>query len=462
MQIDKKIHLIFFGLIVSIICYLVYSYLIFPTVGPDSGFYLATAREFYAGKIYFHEIGISYNPLAIAIFGLPYLFSENPSYIWHLAINMLVILSASAVLYAILKLIAGRKLLNIYFTLFFILISLVLDGKHVLLEPISVFFQLVALYFYLKYLKDFELKRIFLAGLFISLAFLSKQYGLFIIIPIGLDLLLRNPFKLKIPILLILGFLIPIVLFFTYLNFYGVEFLEYINYILGRGLKLDVGNGTGISAGFFSHPLVYITIIAFNLYGILIPVLSIKFFGNLDNKRGLLFSLAIISLSVLFFAHYWHYFQYIVPYWLLLFVYLFQHVKLKRNKLFAFVLIGISFLYLSQYGIKGTSGKANYINEQNKFKAVLIENVPVGSEVYLDGVSPAFYYLCEFKSIDLKRIGFTFPPYFFPKTIIKNLNSGAYIVVSKERFDLYRSDLLNCTIKQINISNRQYFIVRKI
>ena len=66
------------SIVIVLIVFLSISYLSYPLLGSDSGFYLAYAREFYKGNIYFIDIATSYNPLAIVILGIPYLFSAHP------------------------------------------------------------------------------------------------------------------------------------------------------------------------------------------------------------------------------------------------------------------------------------------------------------------------------------------------------------------------------------------------
>ena len=51
---------------------------------------------------------------------------------------------------AILQKITANKKENTFYALFFVLVSLLLDGSYLMLEPISVFFQLIGLLFYLE------------------------------------------------------------------------------------------------------------------------------------------------------------------------------------------------------------------------------------------------------------------------------------------------------------------------
>ena len=110
--------------------------------------------------------------------------------------------------------------------------------------------------------KEFNNKTLLWVGVFVCLAFLSKQYGMFIALPIGMDILRRKRFK-SVPFI-ILGFIVPLGMFFSYLLFYGVSLLEFMKHIIGKGLDLDIGNGTGISTSFFSYYLDTVYILLFN------------------------------------------------------------------------------------------------------------------------------------------------------------------------------------------------------
>ncbi len=298
-------------------------------------------------------------------------------------------------------------------------------------------------------------------GIFISLAFLSKQYGLFIALPIGLHMLLKNRIKFKDISILIAGCIVPIGLLYIYFLYYDMYLLEFINHILGKGVQLDMGNGTGIGTSFFSYPLDFVYIIIFNLYALLIPFLLLKYYRKLDNKRTLILVAAVTSLSVLIFANYWHYYQYIIPFWIILFVYLFEKIIKSKFKVLLALLFAVSLSFIGLYSVLSFSGKKYTIAIQEKTSTLLSKIIPIESEVYLDGLSPSYYYTCKLKSINLKKIGFTFPGYFYPKTIINNLNPGAYLIVSESKLQTYNNFISDCNAQKIETNNQVYYIIMK-
>ena len=448
------------SIVIVLIVFLSISYLSYPLLGSDSGFYLAYAREFYKGNIYFIDIATSYNPLAIVILGIPYLFSAHPDPRFSLVINLLFIWSSAFVLYTILQKIKANKTENRFYALFFVLVTLLLDGSHLVLEPVSVFFQLAGLLLYLINKESNKNGYLFFAGIAIALSFLSKQYGLFILAPIGIDILINKKEIVKKTLLLSIGFLIPIALFYCYLSYNGASFLEFVNYILGKGMHLDRGNSTGINYTITTYLIGFGVFVFYNLYVFLIPYLFFKNRKNFDYKNLLFIGILPFSLLVLIIASYAHYFQYILPYSILAFAYLSYTSKTQIGK-YKEVVFLISILIMSAISVVSYSRKQDKIDLQEATLQQLSSAIPFKSKVYLDGISPAFYYLCDYKSIQLNTIGFTFPGYFFPKTIIQNMEKNSFLVVSSAAYLSYRSQVGSFSKTEITINNQTFFVLKK-
>ena len=437
---------------------LICNYLIFPVLDVDTGYYLSMAREVYSGKIYFHEIAIPYNPLSILAMGIPFLFSTDPDYFWHLLINIIIMVYSSLIMYKILSYISKNACTNRFFSMFFLFLCLVLQGKYTLLEPLSVCFQLLAVLLFLKFKSNSKNSTLILVGLFIALAFLSKQYGLFIAIPIGLQLLFDKKRILKKILFLGIGVIIPLVVFYVYLFKYNVSLSLFLKYILGQGTEMDQGNGTSLTTSFFTYPMDFIYIMLFNLYVLIIPYLIFKYFKLLDSNKYLYFILFLTSLSVLYFANYWHYYQYIVPYAIILFVFLIQKTKIK---VWSMVLPLVSICFLTFYALNNLN-KLDDVEKTKKQTEKVLTKIPEGSEVFLSGPSQVLYYTCKFKSINLKTIGFTFPSYFYPKTITENLNAGAYLVISAKEAEVYKKMINNYQSDNIVLNGDEYLIIKKL
>ena len=454
----KKVSLL---ILVSLLFFLTISDLLHQYIGTDSGYYLATARDFYNGKIYFIDIATPYNPLSIVILGIPFLFSDSPNPAFSLLINFIFIWGSAYFLFKILQRINKNDDANFFYSLFFVLVVLVLDGSQLMLEPISVFFQLLGLTFYLKSKESNKYHYLIIVGISFSCSFLAKQYGLFILAPIGIDILLTKKAVLKRIFFIAIGFILPILLFYSYLVYNGVTFYEFVNFILGKGVKLDEGVGTAKNydlSKFLFTTAIFVTI---NLYLLLLPV--IIFIRKIDFtfKNSLYVLLFPFSLLVFIPASYLHYYQYVLPYSLMIFVYFFknQNDKLKNLERVLFL---ISILIICYISIRSFTKNASKIDLQEKFAKVLNENIPLNSKVYLDGPSPAFYFLCHFNSINSNVIGYTFPGYFYPKTIVKHLDDNDFLVVSQNKYSLYKKWLQHYKIKKIMINEKCFFVIKKV
>ncbi len=454
-----KVKKLLYVLLVALIVFLSIGYFMYPLLGPDSGFYLANAREMYSGKVYFLDIAIAYNPLAIAILGIPFLFSNHPDPRFSLLINMLFIWAAAFVFYAILQKIHTSKKDNLFYALFFVLGCLMLDGSQLMLEPISVFFQLSGLFLYLMNKESKKNSLLILAGFAFALSFLSKQYGLFVLAPIGIDIILNKGNIIKKIALLKIGFLIPIFLFYGYLCSHGVGLIDFLKHILGVGAKLEIGNGTGINYTLVTYVTGFAVFVVFNFYVLLLPNLFFKSRTKLIFKNTLALTILPFSLLVLVSASYAHYFVYVLPYALLAFVYL-NHLKEQENR-FASIAILISLLFITMVSVYSFNGKHHKMYIQRTTYKTLSSAIPKNSKVYFDGVSPAFYYLCDFQSIQLNKLGYTFPGYFYQKTIVNAMVSNSYLVVSKEAFPSYRSLVIGFETKEININQQLFYIIKK-
>jgi len=456
LDMTHKIYKISFFVVLSVIELIIFGFFYYTLIGVDSGTYLSMAKEFYKGKIYFQEIGTNYNPLAIIIMGIPFLFENEPSYYWHYIIHLLTMISSTIVFYKILCQISKNQNQNLFYSSFFLLGSLFLDGRYILLEPLSVFFQLLVVNLYLK---SNHLRQFFLIGIFICLAFLSKQFGLFILAPIGIDILVRKENAIKKIVLIGIGMLIPLIVFYIYLSQIDLSVEQFVYFILGQGNNLDVGTGTGkdfVLLDFIKAPLYFLMQ---HLYLLLIPILIFKNSKILNNHFYFLSLLVLSSLLVLYFAVYSHYFQYVLPYALLLFVYLVNYNKNKRLEKISFSLFVLSFFVISIISTISFTRKKNQVITQRDGAKIITSYIKPNSEVYLDGISPAYYYICNLQSINLKDISFTFPGYYYPKTIFNNLKDGSYIIIAENRYKLYEQFLKNQTVKEFIVDNKKYYVV---
>jgi 4-amino-4-deoxy-L-arabinose transferase-like glycosyltransferase len=446
-------------LLVSIVYFLVGTFY-YPYVSFDCGYYLNIAKEIYNGKLYFTDIASSYTPLGIIIMGVPFLFDAAPSYGSHLAICILAIFSSGLILFQILKTFNSPLRLNILFSLLFIVISLNYDGNYILLEPFAVFFQLLSLRFYLKYkVASNRLIWLFFSGLILSLAFLTKQFSLFLLLPFIFDLMLNQEQGLKKTILLTIGLMLPLVFIFIFYNIArGVDLNHFLLFILGKGIALDIGNGTGLVDSINKTGIV-------NFILSTVFVFSVPFFLKNHSKpiKDKLFYILLpfSALSVLYFATYDHYFQFLAPYIIILFIYAFSSSRKNSSKtlLNSSLFVAVSMLiFLTLKSV--THQKRDTLHQKNEL-AIIKREIPEQSEVFLSRISPAYYYLGNFKSIKLNTIGFVFPEYFFPETIVPSMNKNAYLVLTEEYLDRYLPFSEQFEKRKVNFITQDIYIWKK-
>jgi hypothetical protein len=432
----------------------------YPLVSSDSGYYLSIARDFYNGQTYFIDIATVYNPLSILTLGSPYLFFNHPDSRLSLFINMFFLFLSAYILYLILKTISTNNKRNIFYSLFFLSGTLMLDGSHLMLETISVFFQLIGVLFYLKNKQSHSIIFMLFTGIAIALSFLSKQYGLFVLAPIGLDILINKKKIINKTIVLTLGFLIPISIFYFYLFKKGATISEFILYIFGKGLTLDAGNGTGTGYTFWTYSIGFVVFIAYNLYLLNCPRLLYSYFKQETKKNFFYLTLFPFSLLVLFLASYLHYFQYVLPYALIAFVFLTNKVLLPEKRIKNYLTFA-SLVLMCGISVYSFSTKNHKMILQQTAVDIVSNAVPKESKVYLLGPSPALYYLCNFNSIRSNKIGYTFPGYFYPKTIVANMETNSILILSKDWYSSYKDLTKGFQKKNITIDGEVYYILKK-
>ncbi len=409
----KQISLGIFSIALMAIVFSIYT----QQIGLDGGFYLSIGRNLWQDHINYFNIASSYNPLGMMILGLPYSFSNCPIALIY-GLYFIFVISDTILFFLICRHFRDEKNQALLISSVFLLYTIFLDGHLIILEPLQLFFILIAVLLSLK-------ERYLFSGIFCFGAFLTKQYSLALMLPLFLGILInKNGIKIKFiqAANLILGFAGTLGLF--YLCYApDINWQYFIQRMLGKVPELlpslsvltGTGEGYGISV-FFSSFLK----IAFFLPLIWIPLFTIK-----KNKNNLQIIVLMISFcSVFLFAAYFHYFLLILPWMLLL-----LHTNLDlKNKKIKFVVYFLILTPTFVFGLKTMRSKLIISSLDRSISANLKETIPQNSKVYLVNVSMAQYAYNNYQSIDLKNIGYAFPNIIKKEAVIQAMPSGSYLI----------------------------------
>lgn len=430
----SAINSLFIGSIVllsTLILAYIYTVFKFPSLGPDSGYYLKIAHDLSNGLNFYGGINCAYTPLMVDTFSIPFYFNKNTSLIVLFAVYLAIYTVIAVVLYKILHFFNESKKLKLFFTIMFVCSLFTFEGVHILLEPHTILFQLLAILLLLQ--QKAKTTAVIGVGFLMFLSFYSKQYGLFIA-PAVVYYIYKNTDSLqKVAIKLSflgIGFLAPIVILAIYFKvdrelatslfikqLLGIEVLSGEDIVTGVAYNFDGLHGS------LERYIKFLPHIFFFL--VLLPTIKKV---RLTMPTIFILLLLFCSYTVLKFAYYPHYYQLIAPYTILLFACI-PAKTIKKNILF-FGALGIVFLvtntkeFFKTYSYK----KEIYTNQQINIKTIKTA-LPEHSKVFLQGISPAYYFLNKFDSPNYKKIGYKFPEEMTANYIATYLNKDNYIIV---------------------------------
>ena len=144
-------------------------------------------------------------------------------------------------------------------------------------------------------------------------------------------------------------------------------------------------------------------------------------------------------------------------------------ISCSKNILTKPIFTLILFISIIKIGFKsGSNIKHQIANNaiQQKNLLLLKEKININSTVYISGISCAYYYLCSYKSINLKKIGYSFPGYFYPETIFNNLESNSYLILTNKYVSDYKPyfkyfNIEKLTFKQKKDRKEEVYILKK-
>ena len=445
----------------------IFSTVMFPFLGHDSGYYLKYAYDIHKGLSYYTDMNIAYTPLSMYIISLLYdLYPPINLYQIFLFVVLLYFISA-ILIYQVLCNFKIEKAKAVLITLIMLVSLFELDGANVQLEPFVLIFQLSGVLFLQKWSINKNNSWLFVVGFFTFLAFYSKQYGISVVV--GFIWYIHSLKKDKTHFYnglmsFVSGLFLPMVL----IIFYKITLQIPLNAILIKLSGIDyitrkeIITGIGYDLPHFFKS-IYKFIIDLPVVLVLLAFAHQKFRPKLNPELVLVILLITGSCIQLAFAGYRHYYQLIAPFILILIA-----LILNENEPIKKEIIHRKFIYLTTLFLLLTtpividrfSRRSVRYDYQVKKSETLTKIVPSGEKVYIQAISPAYYYLCKYNSPDFLKLGYRFPEELTPKFITESLKKGDYIIVDELFID--KSDYLTnfIVIKQIELHNRRtgYFL----
>jgi len=422
-------------LFVLLIGYVIVTFL-FPYIEVDASYYLKIAFDISHGMSFYKDMNVQYNPLVMYLLSfLFYIFPKAGFYLINSYLLLIYIVNGF-LFYKILGFYDLKKAIKQLFVIIMLLSFYLFTGFNLYLEPFVLMFQFLALFLLLKWEVNKSWQLLFFAGMCSYFAFYSKQYGIFIL-PAFIFFIYINSKSLSNKIQHFIYFLIVIIvplgiIYIYFWLFSKIPFIEFTYKILAikslSGEDVVTGINYHLSAFLLSSinfilTAPYVTIIFYAIFRKEIRLLT---------KKSIFCFLIIFGACMqLFFAAYIHYFQLIFPYFLLLAAIILNEQD-RENKVKIFNLIRITSSVLIVTTVNWFTIHACYMyiqsREQKVNKSILQNIIPEGEKVYLQGISPSYYFICKYDSPNYKELGYRFPEELNSNIIDKSLPAQSYLV----------------------------------
>ncbi len=461
-RITRKFHfimsiLVLLGGMITGLYYVAYKYAI---INSDAGFYLPLAQEISKGLIPYKDLAMWHTPLGMNILAcIPYFLRDWAVYEHYLLLIFFFHLLNTYLLFSIGRLISDKKIICFWAASLYLILVFIHEGIYILLEPFSVFFILLSSIFCLKA----ETKNSYYAvsGIMASLAFLTKQYSLAILLPLLFAVVTSGRIHSKNYVknivsrglILFTGYLIPIIICVCWFSFYA-------EYPFERLIEQWIYSTEGMEYGErLWYKSIYSLMVFTILYAPFLMILPILYVHTHIPRRGHILLLYFVSCALpLYFQQFPHYFQLIIPFAIILGIFLFdQSYSIPSMKNSVIILCSISLILSTYRGVR-TGWKimqAPLARERQKEIAREINVIiPPNSLAYI--AHPDYQmmnYLCRFQSPDLQNIGYHHPYTILRHQLTSILKNGYTIIGGKHEY-----------LQQLDFSDelkKYHFLVRK-
>lgn len=358
-------------------------------ISTDAPFYLSVARDLANGKEMYKDIFNVYTPIMMYLNSFIHKIFNNPGYHAYLVFQYFIILLSTFFFFKIcLKHRLDRKV-ALFLSTFLFLSILSSDGTYIILEIYVILFVLIS-YWY------FQKNKFFLCGLVLSLAFLSKQYGILNFIPFTLLIYTLPDFNKKFLLRFLIGACVPVALFLSF-NIYikEVSIASLYLQLSGQGYEVNMKDVSFSFIAFLSGAKIFILVIC--------PFLFMNFHPFKNQKEGILILGVILNLIPLFIQNFAHYF-------ILTFPYVFILLALKSNDLNkkSFYACNIGLLIICTLLFSRIIKYRNVYNEQLAIAEKYKETIPLGSTVFLYKGYRHLYLMNDYENPVVQTIGYSY------------------------------------------------------
>ena len=405
------------------------------SVTPDSGYTLPMAESIAEGKLLFRDLGVQHTTFVMFIFAglggmLRYLCNQaRPTYEDYLALTYAVTAIVLVLTAALIRLVSPRKDYLFFGTAMAALGLYVSEGWCINLEPFVLLFGLTA---QLLFLHSKGRSPLIVAGLLAGLAFIAKQYGVFIIASIGLTILTdkrRISEKLLDCVFVSLAFLVAPLAYVSFLSLNAPGGLDEVLLSLsGRWYAKEPGSF-----------LVFVRLaVSATPFIIFVPFcLSLSTLRDNEAFRLCLFAFCLSILQGLV-RQYGHYYIHCLPYAVAMSA-MITSSKVRPAFAKAVMILGVVGLTVATYfQLEGSGSRNNVRSLQRGLTKGILRHVPEQTRVFLIG-PPFFMYLCHFLPPNDLVPGYNFLQNYTPDEIRGMLRSSEVVLLWKGNEDQVRS-----------------------
>ena len=386
-------------------------------IGQDSGYYLCMAERIADGYIPYRDLRLLYPPLWFYIEAFyKFVFHIPNGVYWPYLILLYAFqISNAYLLYRLVSLTNVKKHYAILAAWCYLLMSHWLDGNDVLIEIPSITFCLLSSVLIFKY-KERNYWHFLWIGSISACSFLVKQYGLgTIVLCLYIMIFLSKCNKQQI-FTYILGYILPI----------AICLLIWGNLFLNNVILNGYGTQTAIEAGLELSIASKLSSIFGNLNYFCYMVCPIVYVGWIyvvkaykQNRLPYLIFIycGILGFSLIFYFTGWqlHYYQYLLPFSILLMVELMHLTEKSKWKYFIFIMVGW-IIMVSFYKTYNNRVYKQYIKgiqkeRQEQLSQDIMQYVRTDETIYIvHGSLTPIYFLTNTLPPNLATIGYDCAP----------------------------------------------------